>query len=154
MSTALAVHRIITVEAPQTVAFRVFTEELGTWWPLDTHSIGPVPAATAILEPRLGGRWLERGVDGTETPWGRVVAFEPPARLVLTWEISADWHHDPSLVTEVEVRFTAEGPSRTRVDLEHRDLDRYGARAREMQAIFDSPGGWPGLLSRFGARAG
>ncbi len=153
MSAALAVHRTITVQAPQALAFRVFTEDMATWWPLDTHHIGPVAATAAVIESRLGGRWFERGVDGTETPWGRVLAIEPPARLVLSWEITADWHHDASLVTEVEIRFVAEGPSRTRVELEHRHLERYGARGREMQAIFDSPGGWPGLLARFGARA-
>lgn len=154
MSAVPPIRRTLSVAAAQAVAFRVFTAEVGSWWPLDTHHIGPVAAATAVIEPRAGGRWFERGVDGTETPWGRVLAFEPPTRLLLTWEIGCDWHHDPALITEVEVRFVVEGPSRTRVELEHRDLDQYGPRSGEMRDVFDSPGGWPGLLARFGARAG
>jgi uncharacterized protein YndB with AHSA1/START domain len=149
---ANTLRKTITVAAPQEVAFRVFTEKMTSWWPLDTHHIGAAKAVAAVIEPREGGRWFERGEDGSETPWGAVVAWDPPRRVVLTWDISADWKCDPSLRTEVEVRFVAEGPRATRVELEHRYLDRFGPRADEMRAIFDSPGGWTGLLERF-ARA-
>ncbi len=150
---ANTVRKTITVAAPQEVAFRVFTEKIATWWPLESHHIGASKAVSAVIEPRVGGRWFERGEDGAETPWGSVVAWEPPRRVVLTWEISCDWKCDPSLRTEVEVRFVAEGPRTTRVELEHRHLDRFGPRADEMRAIFDSPGGWAGLLERFAGAA-
>jgi uncharacterized protein YndB with AHSA1/START domain len=150
---ANALRKTITVAAPQEVAFRVFTEKMTSWWPLESHHIGKAKAAAAVLEPRAGGRWFERGEDGSETPWGTVVAWEPPQRVVLTWDISADWKCDPTLRTEVEVRFVAEGPRSTRVELEHRHLDRFGPRAGEMRAVFDSPGGWTDLLERFARTA-
>lgn len=147
-----SVRRTVTVQAPLDLAWRVFTEKLGKWWPLARYKIGNVPAVDAVLEPRVGGRWFERGEDGSTCDWGRVLAWEPPSRLVLTWDITADWRHDPNLQTEVEVRFIAEGANATRVELEHRRLDRYGARRDEMRAIFESEGGWGRLLEAF-ARA-
>jgi uncharacterized protein YndB with AHSA1/START domain len=132
-------------------AFEVFTKEMSSWWPLATHHISKVDAAAAVIEPFAGGRWFERGTDGSECDWGRVLAWEPPARLVLAWQISADWQHDAQLVTEVEVRFTAENGG-TRVDLEHRLLRGFGPRADEMRGIFDSKGGWNGILGLFVAR--
>lgn len=153
MSDTHSVRKSISVAAPREVAFRVFTEQWDRWWPLATHHIGQTPAAAAVLEPRVGGRWYERGTDGVECLWGRVLAWEPPARLVLTWEISADFQPDPSLRTEVEVRFVAESPERTRVELEHRLLDRYGARAGDMRSTFDSENGWSAMLAAFAARA-
>jgi uncharacterized protein YndB with AHSA1/START domain len=121
-------------------------------WPLETHHIGKARAAAAVLEPRAGRRWFERGEDGSETPWGAVVRVEPPRRVMLAWDISADWKCDPTLRTEVEARFVAEGPRSTRVELEHRHLDRFGARADEMRAVFDSPGGWDGPARSLRAR--
>jgi len=147
-----SVRKVVDVQAPPAVAWRVFTEKLGTWWPLATHKIGKAKAVDAVIEPRAGGRWYERGDDGSTCDWGRVLTWEPHTRLVLSWEISGDWQHDPSLKTEVEVRFIAQGTDRTRVELEHRHLDRYGARRDEMLGIFDSEGGWGGLLASF-ARA-
>jgi uncharacterized protein YndB with AHSA1/START domain len=146
------VRKVVTVQAPQAVAWRIFTEKMGSWWPLATHTIGKAKAVDAIVEPRVGGRWYERGDDGTTCDWGRVLAWEPHTRLVLSWEITADWQHDPSLKTEVEVRFVAEADDRTRVELEHRHLDRYGDRRDEMRGIFDSERGWKGLLEGFTAR--
>jgi uncharacterized protein YndB with AHSA1/START domain len=105
------------------------------------------------MEPREGGRWYERSADGGECDWGRVLAWEPPHRVVLSWEISADWQPDPSIDTQVEVRFHAEDERTTRVELEHRGLEAFGARADEMRGIFDSGGGWPGLLERFAGAA-
>jgi uncharacterized protein YndB with AHSA1/START domain len=105
-----------------------------------------------VIEPRVGGRWYERGDDGSTCDWGRVLLWEPHSRLVLSWEITADWKHDPGLKTQVEVRFIADGKNGTRVELEHRHLDAYGERRDEMRRIFDSEGGWSGLLALF-ARA-
>jgi uncharacterized protein YndB with AHSA1/START domain len=149
---ANSLRKVVSVKAPPEVAWRVFTEKMGTWWPLATHKIGKAKAVDAVIEPRVGGRWYERGDDGTTCDWGRVLLWEPPSRLVLSWEISGDWRHDPTLNTEVEVRFIAEGDVATRVELVHRHLDRYGARRDEMRGIFDSEGGWSGLLASF-ARA-
>jgi uncharacterized protein YndB with AHSA1/START domain len=147
------VRKEITVEASQARAFDVFTREHGAWWPLATHHIGTAAAETAIIEPHAGGRWFERAADGSECDWGRVLVWDPPGRLVLAWEISADWKHDESIDTEVEVRFVSLGPARTRVELEHRRLDRYGAAAEQMRGIFDSENGWTNILRLFVARA-
>jgi uncharacterized protein YndB with AHSA1/START domain len=146
---ANTVRKVVSVKVPAAVAWQVFTEKMGTWWPLSTHKIGEAKAIDAVIEPVVGGRWYERGEDGSSCDWGRVLAWEPPRRLVLSWEITADWKHDPSLSTEVEVRFIAEGEDGTRVELEHRHLDRYAERRDQMQAIFDSEGGWSGLLESF-----
>ncbi len=154
-ATDLTVRKALTVEAPQERAFAVFSELMGSWWPLEGKSIGSAKAQTAILEPRAGGRWFERGVDGSECDWGRVVAYEPPSRLVLNWQISADWRYDPAINTEVEVRFVAEGEARTRVELEHRGLvQAYGDHAEQVYAIFDSSDGWGDILDRYAKSAG
>jgi len=150
---ANSLRKVVIVKVPPAVAWRIFTEKIGAWWPLDTHKIGKAKAVDAVIEPRVGGRWYERGDDGSTCDWGRVLAWEPPARLVLSWEISANWQHDPSLQTEVEVRFIAEGKDGTRVELEHRHLDRYGARRDQMRGIFDSEGGWSALLAAFAGAA-
>ena len=148
-----SVRKVMAVEAPQQVAWRVFTERMGTWWPLATYKIGKANAVDAVIEPRVGGRWYERGDDGSTCDWGRVLTWEPHSRLVLTWDISADWQPDPTLNTEIEVRFIAEGKERTRVELEHRRLDRFGARRDEMRRIFDTEGDWGRLLESFARTA-
>ena len=147
-----SVRKSLTVEAPQTVAWRVFTTQMGTWWPLAHYKIGKAKAVDAIIEPRVGGLWYERGDDGSTCNWGSVLAWEPHSKLVLSWDINADWQYDPELKTELEIRFIAEGERRTRVELEHRRLDRYGARRDKMRRIFDSQGDWGRLLEGF-ARA-
>jgi uncharacterized protein YndB with AHSA1/START domain len=148
-----AVRRTVTVQGPPDHAFAVFTEAMSVWWPLQTYTIGAQPATAAIIEPRAGGRWFERAADGSETDWGRVLAWEPPHRLVLSWEITCDWHHDAAIATEVEVAFHAEDGDRTRVELEHRGLETYGDQADQMRATFgSSEGGWGHLLDRY-ARA-
>ncbi|MGZ3417446.1 MAG: SRPBCC family protein [Polyangiales bacterium] len=149
-SSPVLVKKSIAVAAAPERAFSVFTQQMSAWWPLASHHIGAVDAREAIIEPRVGGRWYEKGVDGSECLWGHVAAWDPPSRLVLVWEISADWKHDAKLRTEVEVRFTKEGNG-TRVDLEHRLLENFGPRALEMKGIFDSEGGWNGMLAAFGA---
>lgn len=152
-ATPLIVRRSVRVNAPQAHVFAVFTEQHGAWWPLHTHHIGTQPAQTAIIEPRTGGRWFERSSDGVECDWGRVLVWQPPHRIVLSWDIGADWKYDPKLGTEVEVRFISEGADTTRVELEHRRLERYGAQAETMYATFDSEGGWDGILQGFAKAA-
>jgi uncharacterized protein YndB with AHSA1/START domain len=139
----------ITVNVPVERAFRVFTESFGDWWPSDYH-IGQVEMAEAIVEPREGGRWYERGVDGTECDWGRVLAWDPPHRLVVTWQINGHWQYDPdpAHASEIELRFTADSPDQTTVELEHRHLDRLV----EGQALRDGitgGGGWSTVLEAF-----
>jgi uncharacterized protein YndB with AHSA1/START domain len=148
-----SVRKVMSVRAPQAVAWRVFTEKMGTWWPLANYKIGKANAVDAVVEPRVGGRWYERGEDGSTCEWGSVLAWEPTSRLVLSWDITADWQYDPLLKTEIEVRFIAEGKDATRVELEHRRLDRYGARRDEMRHIFETGGDWGRLLAMFAARA-
>lgn len=144
------------VEASRTSAWRVFTEEMRTWWPLETHKIGRAKAIDAIIEPRVGGRWYERGEDGSTCDWGSVLAWEPPMRLVLSWDITADWQYDRNLKTEVELHFIPDGRDATRVELEHRLLDRYGVRRDQMYRLFGAEGGgWDKLLQMFaGVAAG
>jgi uncharacterized protein YndB with AHSA1/START domain len=148
-----SVRKALHVKASREIAWRVFTEKMGTWWPLAHYKIGKARAVDAVIEPRVGGRWYERGDDGSTCDWGRVVLWEPPARLVLTWDIDANFQYDPSLNTEIDVRFIPVGPAETRVELEHRRLDRYGARRDEMRRIFDTEGDWGKLLAMFAAVA-
>ena len=147
-----SVRKTVSVDAPQDVAWRVFTQKMGTWWPLANYKIGKANAVDAVIEPQVGGRWYERGDDGSTCDWGRVLLWEPPSRLVLSWDINAEWQPEPTLNTEIEVRFIPDGENVTRVVLEHRHLDRYGARRDEMRRIFDVEGDWGRLLALF-ARA-
>jgi uncharacterized protein YndB with AHSA1/START domain len=143
----------VTVECSQAHAFDVFTAGFNRWWNRD-HHIGKADLDAAIIEPRKGGRWYERGVDGSECDWGYVIEFDPPERVLLCWQLTAQFTYDPNFETEVEVRFIAETPTRTRVELEHRNLDRFGLDAEQMKATFGSEGGWTGLLALFAAEAG
>ena len=147
-----SVRKVVNVRAPQAVAWRVFTEMMGSWWPLANYKIGEAKAVDAVIEPHVGGRWYERGDDGSTCDWGSVLVWEPHSRLVLSWDITADWKFDPNLKTELELRFIPEGNEATRVELEHRRLDRYGARRDEMRRIFDTEGDWGRFLDLF-ARA-
>jgi uncharacterized protein YndB with AHSA1/START domain len=147
-----SVRKSVSVDAPQDVAWRVFTQKMGRWWPLANYKIGKAKAVDAVIEPQVGGRWYERGDDGSTCDWGRVLLWEPPSRLVLSWDINAEWQPEPTLNTEIELRFIPDGENVTRVELEHRHLDRYGARRDEMRRIFDVEGDWGRLLALF-ARA-
>lgn len=147
--SSLLVQKTIHVNAPSTRAFEVFVQQIGCWWPLTTHRIGTQPPETAVIEPQVGGRWFERAPDGTECNWGHVKVWAPPERLVLSWSITADWKFDAALDTEVEVRFISEGADRTRIELEHRHLERYGDKAFTMKGVFDSERGWSGLLNGY-----
>src|SRR5205085_12231002 len=123
-----------------------FTEETTRWWPAEQH-IGKTPMTKAIIENKAGGRWYSTHQDGTECDTGTVRVWDPPKRIVLVWQINADWQFDPSLDTEVEVTFTPQGDNQTLVVLEHRDLDRFGAKAGELRTGIDSEGGWPLFLA-------
>ncbi len=122
---------------------------MGTWWPLANYKIGQAKAVDAVVEPRVGGRWYELGDDGSTCQWGSVLAWEPHSRLLLSWDITANWQYDPELKTEIELRFIPDGKNATRVELEHRCLDRYGARRDEMRRIFETEGDWGRLLEMF-----
>ena len=138
--------KTIRVKATQKHAFDVFTKSTRWWNP--QHSINPTRAAIkdVVLEPKAGGRWYERGVDGSECEWGKVLAWEPPKRVVLEWQISTQWTFDENLHTELEVTFEPDGPE-TVVRLEHRFLERWGDKAFETRNMVN--GGWGALMQRF-----
>ena len=142
-ATQTSVSESIVVNAPIERAFSTFTDDIGSWWPPDHHVI-EAPLAGMVFEPRVGGHVYDRGVDGSECRWARVLAYEPPTRLVFTWDLSTQWkvEPDPTRASEIEVRFVAEAPDRTRVELEHRHLDRHGEGWEAMRDAVGSPGGW------------
>ena len=142
-------HQVV-VEAPIERAFSVFTEDFGSFKPRE-HNMLEVDIAETVFEPREGGHVFDRGVDGSECRWARVLAYDPPDRVVISWDISPRWQieADPEKTSEVEVRFIAEAPDRTRVELEHRKLDRHGEGWQGVREGVDSEGGWPLYLRRF-----
>ena len=148
-NVAEPVRRSVLVQTSQQDAFDAFTSRMGRWWN-PAFSISPTraPMKDVIIEPRVGGRWFERGDDGAECQWGQVLAWEPPTKVVLAWQITSQWQFGAEFFTEVEVRFTPEGAG-TRVELEHRLLERYGAAESEIRGKLGSPAGWAGLLERF-----
>jgi Activator of Hsp90 ATPase homolog 1-like protein/Bacterial regulatory protein, arsR family len=139
----IVVAKTVRVNAPLAVAFDVFVGQ--AWWPVDTHHLAEPPGREVVLEAFPGGRWYERAADGTETDWGVVLAWQPPFRLLLTWQVSAEWTYekDPGRSSQIEVSFTPEGPHLTRVDFTHRHLERYGPAADRMRRILDGKGGEP-----------
>src|SRR5436190_1656466 len=143
-ATATTVRSAIVVEAPIERAFRVFTEDFDRVKPRE-HNMLSVEIAETVFEPRVGGRVYDRGVDGSECRWARVLAYEPPDRVAFSWDISPQWQIETDLekTSEVEVRFIAEGPDRTRVELEHRNLDRHGAGWEAVREGVDSGDDWP-----------
>jgi uncharacterized protein YndB with AHSA1/START domain len=145
-----SVRHEVTVEAPIERAFSVFTDGFGRFKPPEHNMLG-VDIAETVFEPREGGHIIDRGVDGSECRWARVLAYEPPTRVVFSWDISSHWQieTDPDRTSEVEVRFVAESPDRTHVVLEHRNLDRHGDGWEGVRAGVDSDGGWPLYLARF-----
>jgi uncharacterized protein YndB with AHSA1/START domain len=145
------VRKSIRVQASQAHAFDVFTSGLDRWWPRRA-SIGASPMKSMTLEPFLGGCWIETGEDGSQVTVGKVLLWEPPSRFAVSWEINRHWKPDPDVRSEVEVRFTAEGPSTTLVELEHRKFEQMGAEAGASMRK-DVEGGWPGMLELFKATA-
>ena len=148
-STAV-VRRQIVVHAPIDKAFTVFTARFGDFKPPE-HNLLAAPIAETVFEPRVGGSIYDRGTDGSECHWARVLVFEPPQRVVFSWDIGPTWQveTDRKSTSEVEVRFTAEAPDRTRVELEHRNLDRHGPGWQSVAAGVNDDAGWPLYLSRY-----
>jgi uncharacterized protein YndB with AHSA1/START domain len=156
MSTQAAetsVRSSIVVEAPLARAFSVFTEGIGSWFPAE-YNLLDTEIVERVFEPRVGGHVYDRGADGSECHWARVLAYEPPARVVISWDISPQWQieTDVTKASEVEVRFVAQAPDRTRVELEHRNLDRHGEGWEQARESVGGEGGWPGCLRRFAER--
>jgi uncharacterized protein YndB with AHSA1/START domain len=149
-ATDTVVQRSIVVDAPIERAFQVFTADFGSFKPRE-HNLLAVDIAETVFEPRVGGNIYDRGVDGSECRWARVLAFEPPNRVVFSWDIGPDWQlvADLDRTSEVEVRFSADAPDRTRVELEHRNLDRHGDGWEGIREGVGSDQGWPLYLERF-----
>jgi uncharacterized protein YndB with AHSA1/START domain len=152
---APVVRKAVVVAAPIARAFSVFTKRFGDFKPPE-HNLLAAPIAETVFEPRVGGHIYDRAVDGTECRWARILAFDPPDRVVFSWDISPQWQveADHALTSEVEVRFVAEGANRTRVELEHRHLDRHGAGWQDIADGVDGAEGWPLYLARYGALLG
>ena len=149
-STETAVRREIEVAVPVERAFAVFTEQFDRIKPREHNMLG-VPIAETVFETHVGGHVYDRGEDGSECRWARVLAFEPPYRFVISWDITPGWQiaTDPDRTSEVEVRFVAAGPDRTRVELEHRHMDRHGDGWESERDGVAADGGWPLYLQRF-----
>jgi uncharacterized protein YndB with AHSA1/START domain len=149
-AAATSIRHQITVAAPIERAFAVFTEDFGAFKPRE-HNLLDAEIAETVFEPRVGGHVYDRGVDGSECRWARVLAYEPPRRVMISWDISPRWQveTDPDRTSEVEVRFVAEGADRTRVELEHRHLDRHGDGWEAVREGVDAEGGWPLYLRRY-----
>jgi uncharacterized protein YndB with AHSA1/START domain len=148
IETVEAVRREIVVDLPPARAFDLFTADMTSWWPAE-HHIGSAPIDRIIVEPKAGGRWYTRHQDGTESSTGVVLAWDPPGRVVVTWQIGADWKFHDDLITTLEVQFRPEDGDRTRVLLEHRDLDAYGKDAVAMKETFEDPGAWTTTLAAY-----
>ena len=148
--TAATVRHSVVVDAPIDKAFKVFTEDFGRFKPAEHNMLG-VEIAETVFEPRVGGSLYDRGVDGRECRWARVLAYEPPSRVVLSWDISPYWQieTDPARTSEFEVRFIAVTTDRTRVELEHRNLDHHGDGWEGVREGVDGDQGWPLYLKRY-----
>ena len=152
---AAVVRQQIVVQAPIEAAFETFTQRFGDFKPRE-HNMLAVPIAETVFEPRVGGHIIDRGADGSECRWARVLVYEPPARVVFSWDIGPTWQveTEPENASEVEVRFLAEGPDRTRVELEHRNIDRHGPGWEAVAEGVSADGGWPLYLDRYAALVG
>ena len=148
------VRKSIAVKCAPERAFAVFTEGFDSWWPR-SHHIGSSPMRKAVIEGRPGGRCYSQQEDGTDCPWGQIIAWEPPRRLVMAWMITPQWKYEPDIskASEVEVVFTSLADGSTRVDLEHRHFERLGSGWEAMRAGVSAEGGWGSLLSLFATAA-
>lgn len=142
------VRKEVVVNASAAHAFRVFTEGVDRWWPRQ-HHIGKSPLKRAVIEPEKGGRWYSICEDGSECDIGAVLVWDPPRRLVLSWQINGEWKFDPSFHTEVEVTFTADGPAKATVVVEHRNLEAYGKQAAAIREMIGADSGWGLIVSNF-----
>jgi uncharacterized protein YndB with AHSA1/START domain len=149
---APVVRRQVVVDAPLERAFSVFTDRFGDFKPPE-HTLLAAPIEQTVFEPRVGGHIYDRAVDGSECHWARILVYEPPDRVVFSWDIDPQWQieTDPELTSEVEVRFVAESTTRTRVELEHRHLDRHGPGWQSVSDGVEADDGWPLYLARFAA---
>ena len=145
-----AVKRTLHLNVPIEHAFRVFTERMGSWWPA-SHHVGETPFQDILIDPRAGGRWYEVNVKGEECLWGTVLAWEPPKRVVLSWHLQPDWSFSPDMAraSEVALEFVAEGLEKTRVEFEHRHLERHGAGWEKLREQVGAEGGWPMILEQY-----
>ena len=150
---AATVRQQVVVDKPVERAFRIFTEQMDRIKPRE-HNMLAVDIEETVFEPRAGGRIYDRGTDGSECEWASVLAYEPPDRIVFSWNIHPRWQvePDPERRSEVEVRFIAESPERTRVELEHRHLERHGEGWEQLRESLTAEGGWAWCLQRFGER--
>jgi uncharacterized protein YndB with AHSA1/START domain len=146
------IRKQVVVNASITQAFVAFTERFGDFKPPE-HNLLQAPITETVFEPRVGGHIYDRATDGTECHWARILAVDPPDRVVFSWDIGPQWQveTDPDLTSEVEVRFVPDGPNRTRVELEHRHLDRHGPGWRSVSDGIDNDQGWPLYLARYAA---
>ena len=144
------VKRTLHLNVPIEHAFRVFTERMGSWWPA-SHHVGETPFKDILIDPRAGGRWYEVNVKGEECLWGTVLAWEPPKRVVLSWHLQPDWSFSPDMAraSEVALEFVAEGLEKTRVEFEHRHLERHGAGWEKLHEQVGAEGGWPMILEQY-----
>jgi uncharacterized protein YndB with AHSA1/START domain len=149
---AAVVRRQVVVDAPPEKAFEMFTSRFGDFKPPE-HNLLAAPIAETVFEPRVGGHIYDRGTDGSECRWARVLVYEPPTRVVFSWDIGPTWQveTEPDNTSEVEVTFTAEGLERTRVELEHRHLDRHGPGWESVSEGVGADAGWPLYLDRYAA---
>lgn len=152
-TSATAITTSIEVNAPVEEAFKVFTEDIGSWWNPDHHII-EAPLERMVFEPRVGGHIYDIGTDGSECRWARVLVYEPPSRLVFSWDINLQWKRepDPSRTSEVCVTFQPTDADKTLVTLEHSGLERHGEGWEKMHGAVGSPDGWPAGMERLAAR--
>ena len=146
----LSIRKSVRVKAPIARAFSVFVEQMETWWPAE-HHIGKEPFQAIFVEPRVGGRWFERDAQGKECSWGQVLAWAPPNQVTFSWHLGPDWKFDPDMAkaSEVEFRFTEDGPSATLIELTHSKLERHGEGHEQLRSMLSSPDAWEGTLAAF-----
>jgi uncharacterized protein YndB with AHSA1/START domain len=149
------IRKSISVKVPAERAFSVFVENMEAWWPA-THHIAANPFQAIFVEPRKGGRWYERDAQGNDCQWGYVLAWDPPQRVTFSWHLGADWkfNPDPAHASEVEIRFIAESPSLTRVELTHSAFERHGAGYEQLFTTMNGPGAWDTTLAEYAKAAG
>ena len=142
--------KTIRIEVPIEVAFRVFADRMGAWWPA-SHHVGGTPFKDILIDHRAGGRWHEINAKGEECVWGTVVVWEPPRKVVLSWHLQPDWTFsaDMAKASEVALEFVSEGPQATRVEFEHRHLERHGAGWENLREQVGSEAGWPAILNLY-----
>lgn len=145
-----SVRATVTVDAPIERAFQVFTERCDAWWPR-SHRLGQAERIDVVLEARAGGRWYECTADGRQCDWGKVLAWHPPNRLSLSWQIAIGFvpEPDPDRASRVDVTFVEAGPARTAVTVVHSEFERHGEGWESMRQGVSREGGWPGILPAY-----